>query len=156
METKKYISKNDQLLHARKEQIENPVVGSLRSHGKLWGMDVFSWFKPNLFELENTISSFPFPIVWFSNEDDVLNLINENTTWVTNVKLICTYDKAGFKLSNKLLDKIENVLGTASLADALELLKVLKVKQSVFLFTSSSDNWKEVKEEFDNYLTLNQ
>jgi hypothetical protein len=156
MKTNKIIKQNDLLLKVRQEQIENPVVGSLRSHGKLWGMDVFSWFKPNLFELENTISSFPFPIVWFSNEDDVLNLINDNTTWVSNVKLICTYDKAGFKLSNKLLDKIENVLGSASLTDALELLKVLKVKQSVFLFTSSSENWKEVKEEFDNYLSLNQ
>lgn len=156
MEIKKNISQQEQLLQARQQQLENPVVGSLRSHGKLWGMDVFSWFKPSLNELENTISSFPFPVCWFSNEEDVLSLVNENNVWISNVKLLCTYDKAGFKISNKSLDTIDNVLGSASLTDALELLKVLKVSQSVLLFTCSAENWKEVKAEFDAFISLNQ
>lgn len=156
MEIKKSISQQEQLLQARQQQLENPVVGSLRSHGKLWGMDVFSWFKPSLHELENTISSFPFPVCWFSNEADVLSLVNENNAWISNMKLLCTYDKAGFKISNKSLDTIDNVLGSASLTDALELLKVLKVRQSVLLFTCSAENWKEVKAEFDDYISLHQ
>jgi hypothetical protein len=156
METKKQISQQEQLIQARQKQLENLAVGSLRSHGKLWGMDVFSWFKPNVNELENTISSFPFPVCWFSNEDDVLSLINENNDWISNIKLLCTYDKAGYKISNKSLDTIETVLGAKSLTDALELLKVLKIKQSVLLFTCNTENWKEVKDEFDAYISFHQ
>ena len=156
MEIKKNINQIDQLLQARKNQLENPSVGSLRSHGKLWGMDVFSWFKPNLIELENTISSFPFPVCWYANERDVLHLMQEDTAWVSNIKLLCTFDKAGYTLPNSVLDTVNSVLGSASLEDALELLKSLKITQSVLLFTDSSENWKEIKDQFDSFLALHQ
>jgi hypothetical protein len=145
-----------QLLDARKQSLDEQVIGLLRSHGKLWGMDVFSWNKPSLYELENTLSSFPAPICWFANESDILNLLKEETYWINNVKLICSYDKAGFKLPNKIMDSVDTVLGAADINDALYLLRSLKKSQGILLFTSSGENWSSSKQTFEAFLALHQ
>jgi hypothetical protein len=145
-----------QLLDARKQNLEEQVIGSLRSHGKLWGMDVFSWYKPSLYELENTLSSFPAPICWLANENDILNLLKEETYWINNVKLICSYDRAGFKLPNKILDSVDDVLGAAEINDALFLLRSLKKSQGILLFTSSGENWAQYKQSFEAFLDIHQ
>lgn len=153
MKNTKQLSEAEQILKNREQQLADFPVGTLRSHGKLMGMDVFSWNKPEAYELENTLSSFPAPIAWFANEHDVLKLLKEDTSWVANVKFVCTYDKAGFKLPNKVLDSIDTVLGSASLDDALELLAPLSKKQGILLFTTSGENWKNAIQIFENYLT---
>lgn len=152
----KIINAQEKLLKARQQNLENQVVSSLRSHGKMWGMDVFSWFKPSLYELENTLSSFPAPICWFANENDVVNLLKEETYWLVNVKLICTYDNAGFKLPNQVMDKVDTILGTEKIEDALDLVKTLKMKQGILLFTSSGENWNSFKLKFDEFLNQNK
>jgi hypothetical protein len=154
--TNKIINFQEQLLQARKENLESQIVGTLRSHGKLWGMDVFSWYKPSLFELENTLSSFPSPICWFANEIDVLNLLQEETNWISNVKLLCTYDKEGFKLPNKIMDNIETILGVSKIDEALDLMRLIKKAQGILLFTSSGENWKLTKNTFEEFLSLHQ
>jgi hypothetical protein len=154
--TNKIIHAHEQLLQARQQNLENQVVGTLRSHGKLWGMDVFSWYKPSLYELENTLSSFPAPICWFANENDVLNLLTEKTDWLSNVKLVCTYDKAGFKLPNQIMDYVETILGAAKIDDALNLLRATKKAQGILLFTSSGENWNLSKNTFEEFLSLHQ
>jgi len=63
-ETKKQIGAEESLLKARVEGMHQLEKGSLRPHGKLWGMDVFSWYNPMRFELENVLSSFPSPVLW--------------------------------------------------------------------------------------------
>lgn len=154
--TNKIIDAQEQLLQARQQNLENQVIGALRSHGKLWGMDVFSWYKPSMYELENTLSSFPAPICWFANENDVLSLLKEEKYWMTNVKQICTYDKAGFKLPNEILDGIELILGSSEIDDALAILKAISKKQGILLFTSSGEDWHVSKNKFEAFLKENQ
>lgn len=144
------------MIQARTLQREEQVIGSLRSHGKLWGMDVFSWYKPSMYELENTLSSFPAPICWFANEQDVLRILREEKYWMTNVKTICTYDKAGFRLPNEVLDGIKTVLGSASMDDALDLLQSVSKKEGILLFTSSGENWHVSKNKFEAFLDEHQ
>lgn len=148
--------KGNQLLEARENSLRSPEVGTLRSHGKLWGMDVFSWNKPSIYELENTLSSFPAPICWFSNAADIQKLLSEETYWMSNVKLLCAYDLAGFRLPADVFDSIESVLGTNNLEDSLELLHSLKKRNGILLFTSSGENWHETKNKFEAFLEINQ
>ncbi len=155
-ETTQQTGLREQLLQAREQQREEQVIGSLRSHGKLWGMDVFSWYKPSMYELENTLSSFPSPICWFANENDVLRLLQEEKYWMTNVKTICTYDRAGFKLPNEVLDGVDTLLGSASMDDALDLLQAVSKKQGILLFTASGENWHLAKNKFEDFLSQNQ
>jgi hypothetical protein len=157
MDTKNsIITKGNQLLEARENSLRSAEVGSLRSHGKLWGMDVFSWNKPSIYELENTLSSFPAPICWFSNSEDIQKLLSEETYWMSNVKLLCAYDLAGFRLPANIFDSIDSVLGTNNIEDALELLPALKKRNGILLFTSSGENWHVAKNKFETFLELNQ
>jgi hypothetical protein len=144
------------LIQARSLQREEQVIGSLRSHGKLWGMDVFSWYKPSMYELENTLSSFPSPICWLANEDDVLRILREEKYWMTNVNMICTYDKAGFRLPNEVLDGVQTILGSASMDDALDLLESVTKKEGILLFTSSGESWHISKNKFEAFLSEHQ
>lgn len=150
------ITTSEQLLQARKQNLENQPIGSLRSHGKLWGMDVFSWYKPSMYELENTLSSFPSPICWFANENDVLKLLKEEKYWMSNVKQICTYDGAGFKLPNEVLDGIELILGAVEIDDALAIMRTISKNKGILLFTSSGEDWHVAKNKFEEFLKENQ
>lgn len=146
----------DQLLQARDQGLQQIENGMLRPHGKLWGMDVFSWYNPLVFELENTLSSFPAPVLWFGNESDILKLISENTDCLAHVKLLCTHDRAGFVLPENMLSEIETVLGTTELKDALDLIRGTKRSQGILLFTASGNDWKERKEAFEFFLDIHQ
>ena len=68
--------KEDQLLEARQEGLRNAENSSIRPHGKLWEMDVFSWYKPNIHVLANTIHAFPFPVIWVANSSDIIEAID--------------------------------------------------------------------------------
>ncbi len=51
-------------------------ASSLRSHGKLFGMDAFSWHNPNISVLAKTIESFPFKTIWLGNFAEIDAHIN--------------------------------------------------------------------------------
>jgi hypothetical protein len=153
-ELKNKLDLSEQLLQARTRNLNE--IGILRPHGKLWGMDVFSWYNPTIFEIENTLASFPSPVIWFANEKSVLQLLDTTQNWLPNVKLVCIYDKGGFVLPNEVLDEIETVLGCKEIEDALDLIKVLKMKQGIFLFTASGEKWKEQRDSFESYLEIHQ
>lgn len=153
---RKTANKEELLLHARQQQLSNPAVGSLRSHGKLWGMDVFSWYKPSLGELESTLTSFPGPICWYANAEEIHAVATANADALKNVHMICSYDRAGFSLSDELLDQLNIVVGAAEIEDALELMKSFKNQHKILLFTSSSACWKEEHQQIEHFLNNNQ
>jgi hypothetical protein len=47
MEKKQDLNLENRLLDFRKESLKKLNTTTMRSHGKLWGMDVFSWFLPD-------------------------------------------------------------------------------------------------------------
>ena len=141
-----------------KNREENSAVKtqSLRSHGKLWGMDVFSWFVPATFELENTLQSFPFPVIWFCSETEFKRLIAQHPDWMAIIKVLCVYDVIDASLISSFEDQIEFAITTQTLEEALEKLKILKAPRSVFLFTAAGENWESDKQIFDAFTTLHQ
>ncbi len=157
MENKKItLSREELLLQARLENWSQPIVGTLRSHGKLWGMDVFSWYKANVGELQSTLSSFPGPVCWYANQAEVQALIDCDGCLPESVNMICTYDKAGFSFPNEVIDQTNILLGAAEIEDALELIKALKQQHRILIFTSSADNWQEHHQSFEYFLKLQQ
>jgi hypothetical protein len=140
------------LVQFRQQQMEEIPVGMLRTHGKLWGMDVFSWNKPNLHELENTLMSFPAPITWFANKSDAERLLTSDKKWLSKINLLCTHDGAGLFLENQVLDQIQTVSGAKDMDDLLQLLPSLTSKNGVLLFTFSGDDWKASSKLFHEFL----
>jgi hypothetical protein len=129
---------------------------ALRSHGKLWGMDAFSWFVPATFELENTLHSFPFPVIWFCSETEFKRLTSQQLDWMAKIKVLCVYDAIDASLIASYDDQVELAIITQTLEEALEKLKILKTPRGVFLFTAAGENWENHKRHFDAFIELQQ
>ncbi|MBI1836114.1 MAG: hypothetical protein HYR91_02495 [Flavobacteriia bacterium] len=149
-------TKEKQLLEARREGLKNAENTSIRPHGKLWDMDVFSWYKPNIQVLTNTIHAFPYPVIWVGNSADILNAINEDETIATQLHAVMAIDNS--KLALDLIDKkeIPNVAGTNEVEHTLALVKATKHKNTILLFSASDENWENDKKEFDEFIALHQ
>ena len=128
----------------------------MRPHGKLWGMDVFSWFHPEAELVANTLHSFPFPVIWIANGADIIAALNEDELVLNNLHALIAYDSSIFDLKNSWSKNINIIAGTASISEAFQLLNTLKSKHKVLMFTASSENWKEDKKTFEEFLKLVQ
>lgn len=150
------VSLEDRLLQARNEGLENMKKSMLRPHGKLWGMDVFSWYQPNIHILSNTLHSFPFPIVWIGNASDIRQTLEEDPSVCLQINTVLTFDNPVFMLPTMEMSKINNVLGVNSLEDGLKMIKAFKKKNSVLLFSASGENWEDHKKAFEDFLSIFQ
>jgi hypothetical protein len=156
MGNKQGVRLEDRLLEARNEGLDNMKDSALRPHGKLWGMDVFSWYKPNVHILANTLHAFPFPVVWIGNVSDIFSVIKEDPTVCIQLNTIITFDEPRFILPSPEISKIKNIAGLYSLEDSFQFLKSFKKKNAVLLFSASDEDWKEKKLMFEDFLSLHQ
>lgn len=156
MESKVKINLGDRLLDARNEGLKNMRENALRPHGKLWGTDVFSWYQPEVNLLSNTLHSFPFPVVWVGNCEDIKNTIAQDSSVCAQLTTIVSFDNSFFNISIESLDKIINVIALNSLHDALLMLKAMRQKNAVLLFSASGESWFESKNEFEDFLNIHQ
>jgi hypothetical protein len=145
--------KEDQLLEARQEGLKNAENSSIRPHGKLWEMDVFSWYKPNIHVLANTIHAFPFPVIWVANSSDIIEAIEEEETICSHLHAVLAFDNSKFVMDFPMNKGIKNVAGTNSVEHTLALINGLKQKNTILLFSASDENWQEEKLYFDVFLT---
>lgn len=155
MENKKTTiqTKESQLFEARQESLRNAENSSIRPHGKLWEMDVFSWYKPNIHVLANTIHAFPFPVIWVANSSDILEAIKEESTINSHLHAVLAYDNSKFIMDFPSDLGIKNIVGTNGVEHTLALIQGLKQKNTILLFTASDENWQECKLYFDVFLT---
>lgn len=153
---KQHIQSGEQLLQARESNLKHVEKSSLRPHGKLWGMDVFTWYNPTNSELENTLTSFPFPVIWFGNDSDITALIKTSNDVWSNLQTICVYDSGVVEIPDEAMHTIENVLGVLEFKDMFEFIRTFKQKNAIFLFTASGENREEYKKQFEDFLNLHQ
>jgi hypothetical protein len=146
----------NQLQEARTRNLEQIEKSALRAHGKLWGMDVFSWYNPMTFEIENILHSFPTPVLWFGNAEDISKLAGDNKDCFSNLKMICCHDKADLSLSFEAMNLIETFFAANELGDVLKMLKTFKKENGILLFTSKGENWKQDKIAFESFLDIHQ
>lgn len=155
MEEKKVDKLADQLLEARKEGIDRFKEGMLRPHGKLFGMNVFSWMNPNLEAIQTTIKTLPFPVFLIANLD-LINALKQDVELMSCMDSIVCFDHANFFLEINELLLIRNAAGTGSVKDALCFVSAFKDKDCVFLFSSNSVEFEHHKLEFESFLKLHQ
>ena len=156
MENKVEHKLGNALVEARKESLKQMHKTSIRPHGKLWGMDVFSWYQPNAELVVNTIHTFPFPVVWVGNSSDIKGTIALDHSICSHLNALLFHDSAKISLSVEEWLKTKTVASVSNLEDALRLLNSFKQKNTVLLFTASGDNWETQKELFENFLSIHQ
>jgi hypothetical protein len=156
MEKQRTISAEELLLGARKESLSRINQTALRSHGKLWGMDVFSWIHPNMSTIGTTINSFPFSVSWVGNAHDLTKALETQPELTEKLSAVLMFDNTVFALKNEYLNSIKNCVGTSSVEEAMRMVKIAAQPQSILLFTASGENAEAAKIEFENTLNVLQ
>ena len=145
-------SAEDQLIEQRRSDISRMAQGSMRSHGKLWGMDTFSWFNPDDHALNAVVMSLPFPVIWIANWQLVHRTSAENQSMANHIDALFFYNGNAFQSSTELLNSYSTCIGTNSITEAMLLTKSFQDKQRVILFSSSRVEWHEDQLEFEQFL----
>lgn len=146
----------DRLLEARQEALSQFKEGTIRPHGKLWGMDVFSWANPNPELVASTIDSFPFPVTWIG-EKELFDWVAENHAEIwASIETVVSYNSPGLYLTAEHFKIIRTVVGAQNVKDALTLFNGIHGKSGVLLFTSSGPEWERINNEFTAFVKMHQ
>jgi hypothetical protein len=153
MSEKEIAQIENSILQARKEGLLKAGDSSMLSHGKLWGMDVFSWVNPKPAVLSATMDSFPFPIFWISSSLERKEVMEINIELNAKIHFSVLLDSDNS--TNDLLD-FNNGVVVSTLNEAFDQINSLKIKPSILLFTYSKSDWEYQKNRFNDYLSMAQ
>ncbi|MBL1281403.1 MAG: hypothetical protein COA33_014085 [Fluviicola sp.] len=149
------ITTEEQLLRSREEGLQDALqVNAMCAHGKILGMDTFSWINPQMDALSSALQSLPFDIVWVGNHEQIINCLDIQPELAKSIETIIVHDNPILNLKKETLDKIKNIVCLEGVSHALELIKAMKKEKCAFLFTTMGANAKKDKEEFEHYISL--
>lgn len=154
METKNNVGVNP-LVQARTEALENQEF-SLRPLGKLWGMDVFTWYKASCENIASTIAAFPFPVIWFSTAETITQMLKHDAELMKSIQWLGQYNTASMQIPQQVARVIPLVTSTENLSDSLTLLRHNKQEKFALLFTTSGEGWKTYKQQFEDFVSINK
>lgn len=143
------------LLDARGEALKAAERQSLRPLGKLWGMDVFTWYNPGVHELSATITTFPFPVFWLGNAHLVKELAQVDPRVMRSLAWCGQFDNAHIDLPADVIGPMPLVTATEHLEDAMEIVRHVKQNRHILLFTVSGNEWKTKLTDFEAFVRLN-
>ncbi len=152
MEKGKVILKNP-LLEAREEALKNAEVSAIRPFGKWKGMDVFTWYKPSVYDFSAVIASFPFPICWLGTKDLIEEYAAVDPTGFKSINWIGQYDNPQITIASDLGGPIPLITATEGLEDTLLFLNELSVPKRILLFTYQGNEWKTNINNFKEFLS---
>lgn len=155
MKTQQKVQGQQRLLDAREEALRSAEQQLLRPLGKLWGMDVFTWYNPSVNELSATITTFPFPVFWLGNTGLINELAQVDPAVMRSLAWCGQYDCAQIDLPADVLAPMPLFSATETLEDALEMLRHIKQNRHIVLFTVSGNEWKTKLTDFENFVRLN-
>ena len=113
----------------------SPTDTTLQSHGKIQGMDAFSWHNPNIFVLDKTIESFPFRTIWLGNAVEINEYMNAFDEKAEKVEEYLIYGECEDIVKQQKKTKHFPTLSTSLLE-----LKRYSFSPGILLFTASDSD----------------
>ena len=142
----------EQLKQARKAGLEEVKTNhALCPHGKVAGMDVFSWVNPDLEALNAMIASMPYKVIWAATTQQARKLWELNGDALKRIETLVIYN-SGQVYTEKWFSSFENVLCVKGADHALMMVDKVRKEQRAFIWTLPQDNWTEIKIELENHL----
>lgn len=142
----------DQLKLARKAGLEEVNTNyALCPHGKVAGMDVFSWVNPDIDALNATIASMPYKVIWAATTAQAKDLWKLNGEALKSIETLVIYN-SGQVHTEKWFSAFKNVLCVQGADHALILLDKVRETDRTFVWTLPQNNWKEIKTQLENHL----
>lgn len=154
--TKQTTDHEELLLKAREEALHNAAkAAAMKAHGKILGMDTFSWIAPEVETLAKAIESFPFPIHWVVDNLLAEQILEGYPELTNNIQSLMIFNKTMVNINRERLNEMPNVVCVEDLSDCLTILKSMPKKKNVFLFTSSHNRF-EIWDTFDEFITIHR
>ena len=142
----------EQLKRARKAGLEEVNTNNaLCPHGKVAGMDVFSWVNPAIDSLNAMIASMPYKVIWAATTSQAKALWELNGDALKSIETLVIYN-SGQVHTEKWFSAFENVLCVQGADHALMLLDKVRQAERTFVWTLPQDNWTGIKTELENHL----
>lgn len=155
-ELKTVSTSEKKLLEVRKETLKSITTDSILAHGKLWGMDVFSWANPDIGLISSTIHSFPFPVVFVAPSKLTMSIVEHDQTVISNLHAVVSYEDIHPSFNKVNLDTIEFVDIFNDVKDALNKINERRLKRGVVLFCCEGLDVEHYKKQFNDFLKLHQ
>jgi hypothetical protein len=146
----------DRLVDARETSLKEIHKTAMRPHGKLWGMDVFSWSNPSAALVSNTLQTLPFPVIWVGNGLDIYQTLEADPNAVEKLNSVVIHDTPAFILETVWMNQLPLVIGLNTVEEAMKSIKPLKEAHTILLFSVSGENWKDEIVHFEAFMKLHQ
>ncbi|NVK66094.1 MAG: hypothetical protein HWE22_16000 [Flavobacteriales bacterium] len=145
-------SSAEQLKQARRAGLEEVKINAaLCPHGKVAGMDVFSWVNPDIEALNAMIASMPYKVIWAATSGQARKFWELNGEGLKRIETLVVYD-SGQVHTEKWFSSFANVLCVDGADNALMLVDKVRSEKRAFVWTLPQDNWTEIKAELENHL----
>ncbi len=131
-----------------RDSLRKAQGSGIRAHGKLKGLDVFTWMQPEQNALVNFIQGIPTKIFWVGNPSEIEAVLSSNPELIGKFQSIFSFgeNRTGFMLENEFVD-IQDVLNG--------LMSELKTTGTL-LFTCTENDSEYVSLKIAAYLNLLQ
>jgi hypothetical protein len=148
------LSIEEQLLEARERGIQEALqVNAMCAHGKVLGMDTFSWINPQVDMLATVIESLPFNIIWIGNHAQIKTCLETHPDTINTIHTLIVQDDTSLNVDRTSLEAIQSVTCVKGTQVALEFVKPIKQQKSAFLFTAEGPTAKAQKDMFEQFIS---
>ncbi len=153
IEKKEIVKNSEQLLQAREQSLKQArQVDSMQAHGKILGMDTFSWMNPQVDMLATLLSSFPFSILWVGTHSQIEQCLRLYPEISGNVETILIHDTSSLELNKSALEKINSIACVKGADHAFEFVKSMKIKKGVLIYTNEKETAIADSQAFEKFV----
>jgi hypothetical protein len=155
IEKKEIVKSNEQLLQAREEGLKQAQqVNTMQAHGKILGMDTFSWMNPQVDMLATLLSSFPFSILWIGTQQQIEQCLKLYPELSKNIESILIHDTSSLGLNHAALQKINTIACVDGVEYAFEFVKSMKLKKGVLMYTNENETAITDRKAFEEFVQI--
>lgn len=154
MESKKTRqSSEEQLFEARKRGLkEAGEVHAMKAHGKVLGLDTFSWIRPQVDLLATVLGSFPFPVFWVCTKKQAEELFHLYPEVSESVIGLIVYDNAEMTFDPAVIHQIPHLICFDGLSESLSFLSSIQKEKNILLFTTEGSNSTRCYHTFSQFI----
>lgn len=140
------------LLEARESALKNAEMSAIRPLGKWKGMDVFTWYKPTVYDLSAVLHSFPFPVCWLGTKNKIEEYANVDPSSFKALTWVAQYDSPHIGVPSDIAGPVPLITATENLEDTLMFLGKLTVPKRILLFTYEGNEYKTSLSNFQSFI----
>ena len=155
IDKKEIVNSGEQLLQAREQGLKQAQqVDTMQAHGKILGMDTFSWMNPHVDMLATLLASFPFSILWIGTQRQIEECLRVYPELSGNIETILIHDVSSMELSQAALRSINTIACVDGLEHAFEFVRTMKLKKGVLMYTNEDQTAISDKGIFEEFVQI--